>query len=151
MAENPIFNRPLDDWEWSVRTRGVFANAGLVTVGDLCRVTEARLLCEPNFGQKSLLEVKEWLVERQLRLGMDLPVARVARVTGDKRLAPICLAKVKVSSVNTRTRQFREWKTNHRGVAIDRCADIALWRVDGEPLCAAHAGRKALEILEGQK
>lgn len=45
----------------------------MLTVGDLLTKSERELLRIPNFGRKSLYEVKEELARRELRLGMELP------------------------------------------------------------------------------
>lgn len=38
-------------------------------------------------------------------------------------------------------------KTAKRGLHKQQCARQAMWRVDGIPMCAAHAGRRALHAL----
>lgn len=40
---------------------------------DLVQKTEAEMLRTPNFGRKSLNEIKEVLSSMGLRLGMDIP------------------------------------------------------------------------------
>jgi hypothetical protein len=42
-------------------------------IGDLVQKTEAEMLRTPNFGRKSLNEIKEVLASMGLRLGMDIP------------------------------------------------------------------------------
>jgi hypothetical protein len=80
-----IFDHKLADMEWSVRTHNCLLNnfhrdrdgqpapgkKPLVTLRDLVQVTEAELLRVPNFGRKSLREVKEVLGSIGLHLGMD--------------------------------------------------------------------------------
>jgi len=41
--------------------------------GDLVQKTEAEMLRTPNFGRKSLNEIKEVLVQMGLHLGMEVP------------------------------------------------------------------------------
>jgi hypothetical protein len=86
-----IFDHKISDMEWSVRTHNCLLNnfhtdpwthqprpgvKPLVTLGDLVRLTEAELLRVPNFGRKSLQEVKEILGYMGLHLGMDLSEPR---------------------------------------------------------------------------
>ena len=42
-------------------------------VGDLVQKTEAEMLKTPNFGRKSLNEIKEKLAKIGLRFGMEVP------------------------------------------------------------------------------
>jgi DNA-directed RNA polymerase subunit alpha len=47
-------------------------NEGIHYVGELVQKSEAEMLRTPNFGRKSLNEIKELLAESGLQLGMDL-------------------------------------------------------------------------------
>ncbi len=58
--------------EWSVRTSGCLKGENIQTLWDLVSKTENKLLCAPNFGRKSLNEVKEYVERFGLFLGMDL-------------------------------------------------------------------------------
>lgn len=145
-----LLNRFLTEYEWSVRTSCCFRNEGMVTIRDLVRYTEKAILRVPNFGRKSLEEVKYFLVERGLRLGMDVPKGRIGRLKGLGAATPRCIAKVRVSTVQTHTRRAREATQLRRGLPIDQCGDYAAWTIDGDPYCFAHAGRRALQILEDQ-
>jgi hypothetical protein len=60
----------LADVGLSVRCCNAFKEDGIVYVGDLLRKTEGYLLRLPNFGRASLKEVKEWLDQNSLTLGM---------------------------------------------------------------------------------
>jgi DNA-directed RNA polymerase subunit alpha len=51
-----------------VRSYNCLKREGIQTVGDLVTKTEAELLNIPNFGKKSIDEVKEKLAERGLAL-----------------------------------------------------------------------------------
>lgn len=70
------FNRNLlkkvDELELSVRSANCLKNDNIVYIGDLVRKTEAEMLRTPNFGRKSLNEIKEVLTEMGLTLGMDV-------------------------------------------------------------------------------
>jgi len=47
----------------SVRTRNCFKNCNLKTIGDIVQKTDYELLRQPNFGRRSLNELKEALKE----------------------------------------------------------------------------------------
>ena len=70
------FNRNLlrrvDELELSVRSANCLKNDNIVYIGDLIQKTEAEMLRTPNFGRKSLNEIKEVLAQMGLRLGMDV-------------------------------------------------------------------------------
>ena len=59
--------------ELSVRTATCLKNDGVIYVGDLVQKTEAEMLRTPNFGRKSLNEVKDGLAQMGLHLGMKIP------------------------------------------------------------------------------
>jgi DNA-directed RNA polymerase subunit alpha len=67
---NRILRTPINDFELSVRSRNCLAKMNIRTLGDLVRKTEAELLSYKNFGETSLLEIKEILRNKGLRLGM---------------------------------------------------------------------------------
>jgi hypothetical protein len=68
--ENPNLRREVSDLMLSVRTLNGLRNACVIYVGDLVQKTEAELLRTRHFGRVSLAEVKKYLTERGLRLGM---------------------------------------------------------------------------------
>jgi DNA-directed RNA polymerase subunit alpha len=57
------------DFELSVRSRNCLQKMGLLTLGDLTRMTEQDLLSSKNFGETSLVEIKEMMSSRGLQLG----------------------------------------------------------------------------------
>jgi DNA-directed RNA polymerase subunit alpha len=59
--------------ELSVRATNCLKNDNIVYVGDLVQKTEAEMLKTPNFGRKSLNEIKEKLAKIGLRFGMEVP------------------------------------------------------------------------------
>jgi DNA-directed RNA polymerase subunit alpha len=71
------FNRNLlkkvEELELSVRSANCLKNDNIVYIGDLVQKTESEMLRTPNFGRKSLNEIKEVLTEMGLGLGMDIP------------------------------------------------------------------------------
>ena len=63
----------MDELELSVRSANCLKNDNIIYIGDLVQKTEAEMLRTPNFGRKSLNEIKEVLSSMGLRLGMDIP------------------------------------------------------------------------------
>ncbi len=64
-----VLNIPVTDFELSVRSRNCLEKMNLATLGNLCRTSEAELLASKNFGETSLVEIKEMLASKGLRLG----------------------------------------------------------------------------------
>ena len=58
---NPHLLRKVDELELSVRSANCLKNDNIVYIGDLVQKTEAEMLRTPNFGRKSLNEIKEVL------------------------------------------------------------------------------------------
>ena len=67
--QNQVMNLPVSDFELSVRSRNCLKNMGINTLGDLCKRTEQELLGSKNFGETSLVEIKEMLTLKGLHLG----------------------------------------------------------------------------------
>ena len=65
--------RKVDELELSVRSANCLKNDNIVYIGDLVQKTEAEMLRTPNFGRKSLNEIKEVLSQMGLHLGMEIP------------------------------------------------------------------------------
>ena len=70
---NPLLLKKVDELELSVRSANCLKNDNIVYIGDLIQKTEAEMLRTPNFGRKSLNEIKEVLTTMGLYLGMDVP------------------------------------------------------------------------------
>jgi DNA-directed RNA polymerase subunit alpha len=70
---NPAFLNKVDELELSVRSANCLKNDNIVYIGDLVQKTEAEMLRTPNFGRKSLNEIKEVLAQMGLHLGMEMP------------------------------------------------------------------------------
>ncbi len=75
--EDLPFNRNLlrkvDELELSVRSANCLKNDNIVYIGDLVQKSEQEMLRTPNFGRKSLNEIKEVLATMGLSLGMAVP------------------------------------------------------------------------------
>ena len=73
----PEFNRNLlkrvEELELSVRSMNCLKNDNIIYIGDLVQKTEPEMLRTPNFGRKSLNEIKEVLNTMSLYLGMEIP------------------------------------------------------------------------------
>ncbi len=69
---NPVLLKKVDELELSVRSQNCLKNDNIVYIGDLVIKTEAEMLKTPNFGRKSLNEIKEILVSYSLKFGMDI-------------------------------------------------------------------------------
>ena len=73
----PEFNKSLlrkvDELELSVRSMNCLKNDNIIYIGDLVQKSEGEMLRTPNFGRKSLNEIKEVLNGMSLYLGMEIP------------------------------------------------------------------------------
>ena len=65
--------RKVDELELSVRSANCLKNDNIVYIGDLVQKSEQEMLRTPNFGRKSLNEIKEVLANMGLGLGMSVP------------------------------------------------------------------------------
>ncbi len=71
-AINPIFLRPVDDLELTVRSANCLKAESIFYIGDLVQRSETDLLKTPNLGKKSLTEIKHVLASHGLTLGTRL-------------------------------------------------------------------------------
>ena len=72
VAIDDILSQPIDHLDLSVRSLNCLKSDDVFLVCDLVQRTEAEMLRTPNFGKKSLTEIKEVLAGVGLSLGMDL-------------------------------------------------------------------------------
>lgn len=63
--------KKVEELELSVRSANCLKNDNILYIGDLVQKTEAEMLRTPNFGRKSLNEIKEVLAKMGIHLGMD--------------------------------------------------------------------------------
>ena len=82
---NPLYSRPIDDLELTVRSTNCLKAEDIHYIGDLVQKNENELLTTPNLGKKSLTEIISVLSTHNLKLGMDI----------DNWISPI---KIKVDS-----------------------------------------------------
>ena len=75
-TEEPSLNvnllRKVEELELSVRSANCLKNDEIIYIGDLVQKTESEMLRTPNFGRKSLNEIKEILSTMNLELGMKI-------------------------------------------------------------------------------
>ena len=64
-----VLGIPVSDFELSVRSRNCLQKMGIQTLGDLARCSEQELLASKNFGETSLVEIREMLASKGLSLG----------------------------------------------------------------------------------
>ena len=70
---NPHLLRKVEELELSVRSANCLKNDNIVYIGDLVQKSESEMLRTPNFGRKSLNEIKEVLTNMGLNLGQIIP------------------------------------------------------------------------------
>jgi len=64
-----VLNIPVTDFELSVRSRNCLQRMGIQTLGDLTKITEQQLLASKNFGETSLVEIREIMQSKGLEIG----------------------------------------------------------------------------------
>ena len=69
---DPIFFKPVEDLDLTVRSANCLKSEQIYYIGDLVQRTENQLLKTPNLGKKSLNEIKEVLLSWGLHLGMHV-------------------------------------------------------------------------------
>ena len=80
-----ILETPISDFELSVRSRNCLKKMNIHTIGDLLNITETELLSYKNFGETSLVEIKQILDSKSLSLGMALEEKRnLATIDSDE-------------------------------------------------------------------
>lgn len=76
--------KPVSELEVSVRVANCFKGAGIKQIKDLVVKTEAELIKTPNFGRKSLAEIRDLLFTMGLRLGMTQEEVDIILKEGEK-------------------------------------------------------------------
>ena len=70
---NPHLLKKVEELELSVRSANCLKNDNIIYIGDLVQKSESEMLRTPNFGRKSLNEIKEVLQQMDLNLGISVP------------------------------------------------------------------------------
>jgi Bacterial RNA polymerase, alpha chain C terminal domain len=99
-----IFLINVGELELSVRSATGLKNDNIIYIGDLVQKTDAEILRTPNFGRKSLTEIKDVLAQIGLRLGVELsdwPPENVEELA--KRFQTIFFKKVDELELSVRT------------------------------------------------
>ncbi len=103
-----MLDTPVTDFELSVRARNCLKKMQIRTLGDLLRISEAELMSYKNFGETSLVEIKQMLQQRGLRLGQGLegPLNRVRKEIYDelKGQAPESVLNKPISALDLSVR-----------------------------------------------
>ncbi len=105
---NTMLDTPVTDFELSVRARNCLKKMNIRTLGDLLKVSEAELLSYRNFGETSLVEIKNMLSSKGLRLGQGVD-GQLRRNPNDafeelKGLAPDHVLNKPISSLDLSVR-----------------------------------------------
>ena len=69
---NPLLLKKVDELELSVRSQNCLKNEDIFYIGDLVKRSENDMLRTPNFGRKSLNEIKSILQSMDLNFGMEI-------------------------------------------------------------------------------
>lgn len=83
-----LLGRPVTDFELSVRSRNCLTAMNIQTLGDLTEISEQELLAGKNFGETSLLEIRELLSAHGLRIGLNLHKVHARDTFVDQNLSP---------------------------------------------------------------
>jgi hypothetical protein len=90
---NNIFLMNVDKLELSVRSANCLKDDNIIYIGDLVQKTEAEMLRTPNFGRKSLTEIKDVLAQIGLRIGVEIsgwPPKNVEELSKDLTTLDVC-------------------------------------------------------------
>ncbi|MBL8799718.1 MAG: tetratricopeptide repeat protein [Planctomycetia bacterium] len=129
-----VLEIPVTDFELSVRSRNCLKKMNIRTLGDLTRVTEQQLLSSKNFGETSLLEIKEMMTSKGLRLGQSLEQGGQYEMRSHRGSAPLsaeeqAVLNKPVSDLNLSVRArkcMNRLGINGLGELIQRSADELL-------------------------
>ena len=70
--KNKLYNKKIEELELSVRSMNCLKNDNIIYIGDLVQKTEAEMLRTPNFGRKSLIELREILESGGIKFGVEM-------------------------------------------------------------------------------
>lgn len=141
-----LLDTPVTDFELSVRARNCLKKMQIRTLGDLLRITEAELLSYKNFGETSLVEIKQMLSSKGLRLGQGLEGehSQVRREIYDhlKGLAPESVLNKPVSVLDLSVRSRKALQL----LNIQSLGDLAT-RTEAELMGVKNFGATSLDEI----
>ena len=129
----------VDELELSVRSANCLKNANIVYVGDLVQRTEAEMLRGPNFGRKSLNEIRDVLLQMGLHFGMEIPGWPPKNVEQLSRLHTKLVKKVNELELSVRSAYCLQ--------NIVYVGDL-VQKTEAEMLRTPNFGRKSLNEIE---
>ncbi len=83
-----VLSLAVSDFELSVRSRNCLKSMGINTLGELCQHSEQELLASKNFGETSLIEIREMLSLKGLKLGQFAAEKHAQEVVEMESLSP---------------------------------------------------------------
>ncbi len=83
-----LLSRPVTDFELSVRSRNCLATMGIDSLGQLTEISEQELLSGKNFGETSLIEVRELMDQHGLSIGEFLHEKQREPAFDNRELTP---------------------------------------------------------------
>ena len=144
---NTMLDTPVTDFELSVRARNCLKKMNIRTLGDLLKVSEAELLSYRNFGETSLVEIKNMLASKGLRLGQGVD-GQLRRNTNDsfeelKGLAPDHVLNKPISSLDLSVRARKALQL----LGIGTVGDLAM-RTEAELMGVKNFGSTSLDEIK---
>ena len=144
---NTMLDTPVTDFELSVRARNCLKKMNIRTLGDLLKVSEAELLSYRNFGETSLVEIKNMLASKGLRLGqgVDGQLRRNTNAAFEelKGLAPDHVLNKPISSLDLSVRARKALQL----LGIGTVGDLAM-RTEAELMGVKNFGSTSLDEIK---
>jgi DNA-directed RNA polymerase subunit alpha len=144
---NTMLDTPVTDFELSVRARNCLKKMNIRTLGDLLKVSEAELLSYRNFGETSLVEIKNMLSSKGLRLGQGVD-GQLRRNPNEafeelKGLAPDHVLNKPISSLDLSVRARKALQL----LGIGTIGDLAM-RTEAELMGVKNFGSTSLDEIK---
>jgi hypothetical protein len=135
------FFRDIDQLELSVRTYNCLKNEGIRLIGQFAKMDEDELLRIPNFGRKSLNELKEILAQNGLHLGLAVPDCLPEGIDGLSRQANKLLERIDELELSVRSANcLKNDGINYVGELVQKS--------EAELLRTSNFGRKSLNEIK---
>lgn len=83
---NEYLNLKIEELELSVRSQNCLKNENIACLGDLVQYSESQMLKMPNFGKKSLMELKGLMAVYGLAFGMKVDWVRTGAKSNKKEV-----------------------------------------------------------------